>query len=72
MSYIVTANVRTKVEENLGGKIEAVNASILKQGDGEITFDVIGDFSRQKEITLELCKTLIEAGFVSFEIGHSY
>lgn len=72
MSYIVTATVRTSLDENSGGNAEAVKARVLSKGAYEITFDVPGVFSKQKEITLALCETLINAGFVSFEIGHSY
>jgi len=72
MSYIVTAKVRTSLEENIGGDERKVKARVLKKDDFEITFDLPGSFEKQKEITLELCKTLIESGFVSFEIGHSY
>lgn len=72
MSYIITAEVRTDTEENYHGKKEQVDARILSEKDGYITFDIPGDFKKQKELTKKLCNTLIDAGFVSFEIGHSY
>ena len=73
MSYIITAEVFTDVEENLGGDISKVDARILSQREnGTVTFDIRGDFHNQKELTRKLCNTLIDAGFVSFIIGHSY
>lgn len=72
MSYIITAEVFTAVEENLSGDISKVNARILSKRDGSITFDIRGDFYKQQELTRKLCNTLIDAGFVSFTIGHSY
>lgn len=73
MSYIITARVYTKCEENFHGDLARVNARVLdKNDDGLITFDIPGEFGKQQELTLQLCKTLIDAGFVSFDIGHSY
>jgi hypothetical protein len=72
MSYIIVAEVFTNVEENLSGDISKVDARILSKGDWSITFDIRGDFYKQRELTRKLCNTLIDAGFVSFTIGHSY
>lgn len=72
MGYIITAEVYTDKEENYGAKIEDVDARILSQRAGAITFDVRGDFDAQKELTRKLCNSLIDAGFVSFAISHSY
>jgi hypothetical protein len=72
MGYIITGKGFTDIEENLSGDVSKVDARVLSKRDGEITFDIRGDFYKQKELTKKLCNTLIDAGFVSFEIGHSY
>ena len=72
MSYIITAEVFIDGEDNLNGDITKVNARILSKREESITFDIPGDFYRQKELTKNLCTTLIDAGFISFSIGHSY
>lgn len=72
MSYIVTAEVILGVEENYQGDRAKVAARILSERNGVVTFDVPRDFSRQAEITRNLCNSLIDAGFYSFSIGHSY
>ena len=72
MSYIITAGVSRATEENCHGNIMAVEARILSDDGNRITFDIPGDFHRQAELTLKLCTTLINSGFYSFDIGHSY
>jgi len=72
MSYIITAEVRKNSEENILGKPEKVDARILAEDQYTIEFDVRGDFKKQKELTKKLCISLIDAGYLSFEIGHSY
>lgn len=72
MSYIITAEVDTTCEENAIAEKTKVNARILSERKGYITFDVRGDFENQKKLTKDLCSTLIDAGFISFKIGHSY
>lgn len=49
-----------------------VSDSILSERNGNITFDVQGNFYNQKELTKKLCNSLIDAGFISFLISHSY
>jgi hypothetical protein len=72
MPYIVTAEIILGVEENHHGDISKVVARILSERNGIITVEVPGDFYRQGEITRSLCNSLIDAGFYSFKIGHSY
>jgi len=72
VSYIITAELSTAVEENRNGVVAAVAARVLSQRGDMITFDIPGDFHRQPELTLHLCTALIRAGFYSFEICHSY
>ena len=72
MSYIITAEVFRYKEENFRGDIKLVNARILSESEGLIIFDIPGDFLKQKELTKELCLSLIDAGFISFSINHSY
>ena len=72
MSYIVTAKVDLNDEMNLGAKAGDVRARTLSLREGMITFDVPGDFQRTPEIVKGLCDSLIEAGFLSFSISHSY
>jgi hypothetical protein len=72
MSYIVVAEVSLTSETNLYGDIALVNARVLSQTESQITFDLKGDFTLQKEITSQLCSTLIATGFIEFEIRHSY
>ncbi len=72
MAYIVYADVLLGIEINQSGNCAKVNARVLAQDDSHICFDIPGDFKRQKEITKELCNTLIDAGFYSFNVGHSF
>jgi len=72
MSYIITAEVFINAEENLSGDISKVTAEILSERDCRITFSIRGDFHKQGQLTKQLCNTLIDAGFLSFDIGHSY
>lgn len=72
MSYIIVATVYTDTEENHGADRESVDARILNESPGCIEFDVRGEFDKQKELTLALCTSLVTAGFISFEIRHSY
>ncbi len=72
MSYIITAEVRLSDEENFHGDRSKVDARVLSERDGYITFDVAGDHYKKEELTKKLCSTLIDAGFLSFDIGHSY
>lgn len=72
MTYIITANVDVNDEGNLSGQRDKVSARILSERDGYIKFSVPGEFGEEQARTLALCKSLIDAGFVAFEIGHSY
>ncbi len=72
MGYIICAECELDDEDNHGAVIEDVNARILNKEKDKITFDVRGDFSNNKEITKNLCLSLIDAGFLAFEIRHSY
>lgn len=74
MSYIITADVYIHSEINMGADISKVKSRILSEHNGYISFDVKGDFDTkvQRELILELCRDLIDAGFVEFNISHSY
>ena len=72
MSYIITAEVFRNSEENFNGDITLVDARILSKNEDWITFDIPGDFYKQKRLTKKLCLSLIDAGFISFSINHSY
>jgi hypothetical protein len=72
MSYIIVAEVALDVEENHAGKVEKVDARILSRRGENITFDIRGEFGKEKELTKKMCMALINAGFVSFDIRHSY
>ena len=74
MGYIITAEADTEDHMNMLGDMTKVDARVLSQHDGYVTFDVRGDFDseKQKQLTKKLCETLIDAGFVAFRIGHSY
>ena len=72
MGYIITAEIDTTCEENGSGDIKKVKARTLSRRDGYITFDIKGTFGEQRELTKKLCDDIIDAGFVSFSIGHSY
>lgn len=74
MSYIVTAEayIGPDSEKNLGASVSKVEARILSQRDGKITFDVQGEHGKEAEIVRALCLSLIAAGFYEFSIGHSY
>lgn len=74
MSYRITAEVNITSEVNRGADTSKVKARILSQRDGSITFDVPGEYEseRQSALVLDLCRELVEAGFVEFRIGHSF
>jgi len=74
MGYIITAEVDTTAEMNMGADRTKVQARVLSEHNGYITFDVKGDFDPQiqRYLVLELCRDLVGAGFVQFNITHSY
>lgn len=72
MSYIITAEIYAEDEANMGADPDNVEATILSERDGILTFSVPGVFGEQRQRTAALCMTLIEAGYVLFRIGHSY
>ena len=72
MGYIVTAQVYLHAEMNMHGDATKVDARILSNVNGYITFDVKGEFGEEKRIVGDLCKTLLEAGYYEFSINHSY
>ena len=72
MGYIIYAECDLGDEDNYGAVAEDVSAGILRKDKDTITFDVKGDFSSNKEITKSLCLSLIDAGFLAFDIRHSY
>jgi hypothetical protein len=74
MSYIITAEVCTHSEVNIGADRTKVKARILSEHNGYITFDVQGDFDTkiQRELVVSLCRDLTNAGFLEFKISHSY
>jgi len=72
MGYIICAECNLDDVDNSGAIIEDVNARILNKEKDKITFDVRGDFYNNDEITKNLCLSLIDAGFLAFEISHSY
>ncbi len=74
MGYIITAEVDTTAEMNFGADRTKVKARVLSEHNGYITYDVKGDFEPkiQRELVLELCRDLVEAGFVQFKISHSH
>ena len=72
MSYIITAKVYKSEEVNCGGCKKEVKASVLQENDEYVVFDVPGKFGETNKRTTELCKSLINSGFYSFEINHSY
>ena len=74
MSYIITAEVSTTTEINQGAERTKVKARVLSERDGYVTFDVKGDFlpEKQRALVLELCRDLVEAGYVEFRISHSW
>jgi hypothetical protein len=72
MSYIICADVPLWTDMNHRGKPETVKARILSRTDSKICFDVQGEFCEEQARTLALCKSLIKAGFVEFDISHSF
>lgn len=72
MSYIIVAEVDTEAEENYHGDKTKVDARILSEYDSYIKFDIKGEHDKKPELTMKLCKTLIDAGYMSFDIRHSY
>ena len=72
MSYIIVAEVDKGDEDNYGGDEEKLSCRVLRRNGSVVSFDIPGDFKFQKELTFSLCKELIEAGFISFSIHHSY
>lgn len=74
MGYIITAEVYMHSEINMGADRAKVKARVLSEHNGYITFNVKGDFDPkvQRELVLNLCRDLTEAGFLEFKISHSY
>ena len=72
MTYIITATVHLNDEVNRSGQRELVKARVLSERDGCIKFSAPGEFGEEQARTKALCDALIGAGFVAFEIGHSY
>jgi hypothetical protein len=72
MSYIIIAEVDTTREENMHGDFSKVNASVLSERNGFISFDVPCKFYEAQQRTKALCESLIDAGFVAFAVSHSY
>ncbi|MBN3761225.1 hypothetical protein [Burkholderia sp. Ac-20365] len=72
MAYIVTAEVYKHCEMNTHGDAERVEARVLRNDDGYITFQVKGEFGEEKRIVGELVRTLLDAGYYEFRIAHSY
>lgn len=72
MGYIVTAECYKHSEMNMHADASKVDARVLSNVNGYITFDVKGEFGREKEIVGALVSTLLEAGFYEFSIAHSY
>lgn len=75
MSYMVVAEVNTGEELNQAiGDRTAIppGLRVLSERDGIITFCISGEFGEEKERTASMCKALIDAGYVSFSIRHSY
>jgi len=71
MSYIIIADVDTTNGAN-SGHVDDVQARILKQHNGHVSFDINSSFDTQKQDTLNLCQSLINSGFIQFSIRHSY
>ena len=72
MSYIICAKAYLDEEPNHLARRELVDARTLSVGDDEITFDVKADFDNRPALVAKLCKSMIDAGFLSFKITHSY
>jgi len=75
MAYIITATFQAD-DVNLSPAIEKIlfhpDIRFLSRHGEEITVDVPGDFNAQAEITLKLCKLLVESGIYRFRIDHSF
>lgn len=75
MSYMVIAEINTGEERNQAlGNRSAISPElrVLSDRDGVITFCLAGKFGEEQARTAFLCKALIDAGFVSFTVRHSY
>jgi hypothetical protein len=74
MGYIITAEADTTVEVNQCADRAKVKARVLSERNGYVTFDAPGDFNleKQRAVVLELCRDLVDAGYVEFRISHSY
>ena len=72
MSYIICAEVYPDEEVNMGAERDKVDAAVLNEREGYITFYVPGKFGEEKARTLQLCTSLINAGYSEFRIRHSF
>lgn len=74
MGYIIAAEVDTTAGIAAGADRTKVQARVLSEHNGYITFYVKGDFDPQiqRDLVLELCRDLVGAGFVQFNITHRY
>jgi hypothetical protein len=72
MGYIVTAECYQHSEINMHADASKVDARVLSNTNGYITFDVKGEFGREAAIVGALVETLLAAGYYEFRISHSY
>jgi hypothetical protein len=71
MKYTIIAKVNANSKANQGGRCTRVDA-LLRRIDDEISFFVFGKIGdeRQKDRTLGLCFSLVQAGYAEFEITY--
>lgn len=75
MSYKVVAEANKGDEINQIGSGHtsiAPDVRVLSERADIITFCIDGEFGEEKERTAYLCKALIDAGYFSFSVRHSY
>lgn len=73
MGYVIIAEVDKTTEINHGADRSKVKARVLFENNSHVTFDVKGEFKKEKQraLVMELCQDLVDAGYVEFSIRHS-
>jgi hypothetical protein len=76
VGYIICAEVDTDSDINhpkgIDRILEIEGIRLLSKRDGHYTLDMRGEFDRNAEQVLYLCKALVDNGILEFDIRHSY
>lgn len=72
MSYIVVVEVDLSDEDNHRGNVDDVKVRTLAKDGDVIKFDAPAQHNTAVEVTKEIVNAVLDAGFVAFEVHHSW